>query len=60
MPKNPKPKIPAPKRSDNDCISFGGLTVCPHTVYLTRAQKKSVDKMHSHNVSKLRKRKGLA
>ena len=54
------PKIPAPRKSDDDCIRFAGLTVCPHTVYLTKTQKKAVDRMHLQNVSKIKRLKSVA
>jgi hypothetical protein len=48
-------KIPAPKKGSGDCISVGGLTVCPHVVYLTKTQKNATQKMHLQNVSKVQK-----
>ena len=47
-------KIPAPAPS-GDCINVGGLTVCPHVVHLTKAQKRSVLAMHRKNVAKMKK-----
>jgi hypothetical protein len=52
-------KIPAPKKA-GDCVGFAGLTVCPHTVFLTAAQKKKVHSMHSANVSTLKTLKAKA
>jgi len=42
-------KIPAPKPS-GDCVTIDGMTVCPHSVHLTKAQKKIVYAMHRKNV----------
>jgi hypothetical protein len=47
-------KIPAPKKIGN-CVKVFGLTVCPHTVYLTSTQKKSVHAMHRENIAKVKK-----
>jgi hypothetical protein len=53
------PKIPAPKKV-GDCIGFAGLSVCPHTVYLTAGQRKAVHTMHRRNVATLKKLKSVA
>jgi hypothetical protein len=45
--------IPKPAQTDG-CISVGGLTVCPHVVYLTKSQSKTIHKMHGRNVVKMR------
>jgi hypothetical protein len=47
-------KIPAPKKI-GDCVTFAGMVVCPHAVYLTTGQKKAVHAMHRENVAKLSK-----
>jgi hypothetical protein len=44
-------RIPAPKRTAEACTSIGGITVCPHVVYLTREQTKTVHQMHLKNVA---------
>jgi hypothetical protein len=48
-------KIPAPKRADGDCISIGGVTVCPHEFHLTATQVRIVKKMHQNNVARAQK-----
>jgi hypothetical protein len=53
------PTIPAPKQS-GDCRSIGGLTVCPHVVYLTKTQTRTVHKMHARNVAKTQKTKNTS
>jgi len=50
-------KIPAPKRTAEACTSIGGITVCPHVVYLTKEQKAAVQQMHLDNVAAVRKGK---
>ena len=47
-------KIPAPKKI-GDCVTFAGMVVCPHAVFLTSEQKKTVHAMHRKNVAKLSK-----
>jgi len=51
--------IPAPKQV-SDCMSIGGLTVCPHVVHLTDEQMETVHKMHLQNVAKVQKYKDVA
>jgi hypothetical protein len=46
-------KIQAPKIVD-DCTSVGGITLCPHLAYLTRAQIATVREMHRDNVSTIK------
>jgi hypothetical protein len=48
-------RIPAPKRTDGDCISIGGITICPHVVHLTASQVDRVKKMHESNVARVQK-----
>jgi hypothetical protein len=53
------PKIPAAKKA-GPCIGFGGLTACPHVVYLTPKQKKDVYALHRQNAATLKKLKAAA
>jgi hypothetical protein len=53
------PKIPAAKKV-GACVTFAGLTVCPHKVYLTPKQKKSVYGLHQKNATALTKLKAAA
>jgi hypothetical protein len=52
-------KIPAPKRL-GDCVTFAGMVVCPHAVYLTTEQKDAVHAMHRTNIKKLSNPTGAA
>jgi hypothetical protein len=47
-------KIPAPKQRGG-CVEYMGMTVCPHVVYLTKSQRRTVHKMHRDNVAKVKK-----
>lgn len=52
MAKNPsrKTSIPAPKRTNDDCRSWDGITLCGHVVHLTAKQMKLVRAMHRENL----------
>jgi hypothetical protein len=52
-------KIPRPKKGGDDCITWAGMTVCPHVVYVTEAQKKTIHKMHLRNVARMSKAKSV-
>ncbi len=52
-------KIPAPTQS-GDCVTIDGMTVCPHSVHLTKAQMKTVYAMHRENVAKAKKLESAA
>jgi len=53
-------KIPAPKPGDDDCVTFAGMVVCPHTAFLTQPQVQAVHRMHDRNVARLKKLKTAA
>ena len=44
-----------PATQSGDCVTIDGMTVCPHLVHLTKAQKKTVYAMHRKNVAKAKK-----
>jgi hypothetical protein len=46
--------VPTAKQKGG-CVTIGGMTVCPHVVYLTNTQKKAVYKMHRQNALKMKK-----
>ena len=51
--------IPPPTPAGG-CVTYMGMTVCPHLVHLKPKQMKTVKKMHQRNIAELKRLKKKA